>query len=409
MNPRLLLLAVGTFAIGSGSFIFAGVLDDVAAGLSVSVGTAGLLITVYGVAYGIGSPLLATLTGALDRRSVLLLSLAAFALGNALAALAPSMPAMVGARLLTALAAGVFTPAAAAAAAGLVAPQRRGQALSVVLGGLSVAFVLGVPLGSLIAGALGWRATFAFVAALAAIGTAGLALLLPPLAATAPIPLRRRLDVLRRGPVVGVLAVSLLTVTSGFVVFAYFSPLLERLTDLGSAGITGLLVVFGLATVGGNLLGGYSADHWPWARSMRAMLVAQALALAAFSVLDVVDSRAAVIAGTVAALLAWGVVGFSFVPPQQSRLMDLAPDADAIVLSLNASAMYLGQSVGATVGGLVLSATSLGALGVTGTALTAGTLVVLAVVARRSERQPVAPAARWACVAPSATSSMRVR
>ena len=176
---RVLPLAAGTFAIGTGLLVIQGILPEMARDLGVSVGAAGQLVTAFAVAYAVSAPLLSAVAARFDQKRLLGGALIVFALSNVGAALAPSLAPLIVARVVAALSSALFTPNASAAGASLAPPDERGRALALVFGGLSVATVLGVPIGTLIGGAVGWRATFLFVGALGALAAAGLAALLP--------------------------------------------------------------------------------------------------------------------------------------------------------------------------------------------------------------------------------------
>ena len=178
---KVVPLALGTFAIGSEGLVIAGILPDIAQGVGVTVSAAGQLVTVYAIVYALTGPLLAVFASHVRPKPLLLWSLAVFAAGNILAAFSPSYLLLMASRVLVAASASAFVPSASAAGAALVSPERRGQALALVWGGFTIATVLGVPLGTIIAGTTSWRFTFIFVAVLAGLATLGILALVPPL------------------------------------------------------------------------------------------------------------------------------------------------------------------------------------------------------------------------------------
>ncbi len=389
MNLRLLTLALGTFAIGTGSFVFAGLLEGVARDLSVSVGAAGHLVTVFAVTYAVSSPVLVTLAGGVAPRLILMAAMAVFALANAAAVVAPTFGLLLLCRMLAACGAAVFTPTALAVAAGLAPPEERGRSLSIVTGGLTVSFVIGIPLGSIIGTLSSWRMTFVMVAALGAVAVLGIRAL-PNIEAPAAVSLRERVDALRQPAVVAALCLTTLGLMGGFVVFTYVSPLLTEITGFGGAGVSGLLFLFGVAAMFGNSLGGYGADHMGYARMMAAILVLLSLALLGFSLLVALSGAALVVPATVLVLAVWGVAGFALNPLQQYRIVGLAPCTRNVALSLNASAIYLGQGVGAGLGALAVGYGSLVTLGWTGALCVVAALVLL-LLTNRARRPEVAP------------------
>ena len=389
MRLRLLVLALGTFAIGTGSFVFAGLLEGVANDLSVSVGTAGNLVTVFAVTYAAVSPVLVTLTGGVAPRKILVAAMAVFAVANAAAVFAPTFGLLLACRVLAACGAAVFTPTALAVAAGLAPPEERGRSISTVTGGLTVSFVIGIPLGSIIGTYSGWRMTFVMVAALGVVAMLGVRAL-PSVEAPPVVGFRERVDAMRQPAVLAALGLTTLGLMGGFVVFTYVSPLLTEITGFGGAGVSGLLFLFGVAALIGNWLGGYGADHVGYARLMAAILSLLSLSLLGFSLLVASSGTALAVPGTLAALALWGVAGFALNPLQQYRVAQLAPGIRNIALSLNASAIYLGQGIGAGLGALALGNGSLATLGWTGSLCALAALALL-LLTSRAKRPDVAP------------------
>jgi predicted MFS family arabinose efflux permease len=388
VDLRLLVLALGTFAIGTGSFVFAGLLGDVAEDLSVSLSNAGQLITLYAIVYAVGSPVLVTLTGAVARRRLLIFSLAVFAGANVAAVVLSSFGPLLASRIVAACAAAVFTPTTAVVAASLAAPENRGRALATVTGGLTIAFAFGIPLGTLVGEYFGWRAAFVLVSVLGAVALVGIAALLPVIENPPPVSLRDRLLAVEQPAVVVALGLTAIGLGSGFVVFTYVDPLLGDLTGFGGRGISGMLLLFGLAAIGGNVLGGYGADRWGYGRSMTVIFVVVALSLLSFSLLTPLAGSIPAVVGAGVALVTWSVAGWAITPFQQYRLIELSPHTQNIVLSLNASAIYLGQGAGAGIGALVIVYGSPASLGWVAALCTAVGLVVLLFGARSRKGRP---------------------
>ncbi len=379
----LLVLALGTFASGTDGFVIAGILPSIARDLGVSVAAAGQLVTVFALAYALGSPLLMTfVAGGSSPKKLLALAMGAFALANVLAAFAPNAGVLGLARVLAALLAGVYVPTAAATAAMLVGPELRGRALALVLGGASVATALGVPAGVWIEAHSSWRMTFGFVSGLAVLALVGIVLGLPAAAKLPALPLRARLAPLARPDVLLVLGVTLLAMTAGFSIYTYVGPVFGA---LGARWVGLLLCLFGCGSLLGSWLGGYGADRWGAERTLAVELCifTANFALLAFS------ARSLLAAG--AFMFVWGVVGWGFVPPQQHRLIRLAPAAAPVVLSLNASAMYLGIGAGAALGGLVAAHAGASWLWLLATACAAASVLVLLVPLPAANRR-AAPA-----------------
>lgn len=387
MNFRLLVLALGTFAIGTGSFVFAGLLEGVAGDLSVSVASAGHLVTVFAVTYAVVAPILATITGSVPRRRLLVFAMALFMAANFASVVAPTFSLLLASRVLAALGAAMFTPTAAAVASSLASPEHRGRALSVVTGGLTVAFVVGIPLGSLIGTYYGWRSTFVMVGVMAAVALVGVRVLLPHMESPPVASLRERVAALRQAPVAVALSLTALGMMGGFVVFTYVGPLLAEITGFGGGGVSALLLLFGVAAMFGNSLGGYGADNIAYRRMAAGILAVQAVSLASLSLLVAVSGSSLAVVGVFFSLVAWGAAGFALLPLQQYRVIQLAPETRNVALSLNSSAIYLGQGAGAGLGALSLGYGSLATLGFVGALCTGSSLVVLA-LGTRLEKPP---------------------
>jgi predicted MFS family arabinose efflux permease len=362
MNPRILLLALGIFAIATEGFVIAGLLPTIAGDLGVAVAVAGQLITVFALTFALSAPLIASLTSTWPRRRLLIAGLAVFATANAIAALSPTFAVLLTARVLAAIGSALFTPTAVVAATTLAAPAQRGQAVAVVIAGSTFALVLGVPLGTWAGVQFGWRVTYGLVALLAALAALGCLAFLPQVSNPLRVNLRAWIGLVSQ-PRVGLgLGVTLLGLLGWFAVYIYIAPLLRQVTHLEGAAVGSMLLVYGLASIVGNLLGGYTADRWGPTRTVAFSLIGLAVTLAALPLL------ATSVAGAVAALIAWGVAGFMLGPAQQSRLIALAPTGAAVLVALNASATWLGIGGGAVLGGAVISAASPVLLGWVGAA-----------------------------------------
>ena len=361
-------LAFANFAIGIGAFVVIGVLSPIASGLQLSHAEAGMVMSVYAVAYALGSPLAITATGKLDRRSVIMIGMSVFLLAAALCALAPNAETLLAARALGALGAGMVTPVGAAIAVATSPPERRGAALSFVILGLTLAQVAGIPLGSFLGYTAGWRATFWLVVAISAAALVAIFLFVPRI--RTPV---TTLAILGRTLASPVLMTAILITASmmgaAWMLFTYFAPLLEETMGYGRNGVTFILVIFGVGAVIGNMIGGRLADRIGPARAMIAVAVGLALVLPLFSLLPIPD------AALVALTALWGVVGWAFMAPQQSRLVALDPASQNVSLSLNASAIYVGAAIGSSAGGAIVDNIGFAALG------WASGLAVLAVLA----------------------------
>jgi predicted MFS family arabinose efflux permease len=347
--PSILILGLGAFAIGTDGFVVAGILGGIARDLDVSAAVAGQAVTVFAIGYAVGSPLLTTLTAGVRLLRVLVASMALFGLFNLVAAAASGVWMLDVSRALCACAAGLYLPAAAGAATRMAPLRFRGRALAVVLGGASAGTVVGAPLGILVEQRLSWRGTFVLVAVLAAIAVVGLLVRRPAVGAAEAVPLRARLAPLRAPVLLLAMAVTTLGMMGGYAVYTYLEPLFGPVPAIGSRWLSLLIGAFGLGGVLGTWLGGSLADRWGAQRTLYASLLLLALNFALSPL------TATTLAGAVAFCLVWGVTGWAFVPAQQHKLVGLMPTQAALVLSLNASAVYIGIAGGAAVGGLVVA------------------------------------------------------
>lgn len=372
---RIWVLALGAFALGTDLFVIAGILPDVARDMRVSEGATGWLVSAFAFTYALAAPLLAVATGNRERRSVLVGSFSVFCAANVVSAIAPSYELLLASRIVAALGAALYMPTASALAAGLMPEAKRGRALAVVTGGLTVAIVLGVPLGTWIGGYMGWRMTFWFIVAAGLIALVGIRWGVPQVAAVAPVSLGRRMALLKQRQVFVALLLTVLWTAGGFTVYPYLGPLLTQLTHLSLQEIGWMLLLFGVAAVAGNLIGGYGADR-------RGTVATIAFALALLIPVFLTLAWSAMAVQTLALSLAlWGTAGWMLTPPQQHRLIGLAPQISGAILGLNGSAIYLGMGIGTSVGALVIQRASVNWLGWVAAAFETLALVLLALSA----------------------------
>ena len=348
MDYRLLILALGTFSIGTDSYVVAGILPQVAKSFSTSVAAAAQFVSVYSVSYAVFTPVMATITANWARRRVLLLGLLAFVGSNVLTATVPTFGLALAGRALAGFGGALFVPAASAVATALVSPERRGRALAIVLAGVSGATALGAPIGTLI-GSLGdWHTTLWFVAALGALAAAGVLLLLPDMTATARVTLRERFAPLWDLRVTATLGTTLLIMFGIFLVYTYLSVVFERAT-LGNGPLLALLMsIWGIGATTGSLKAGSLTDRFG---NRRTLNVAVTILAADFAFLP---WTSATFGSAAIALAVWGMCGWGLVVSQQHRLVALNQGLAPLLLALNASAIYLAIGASGAVGALLL-------------------------------------------------------
>jgi DHA1 family inner membrane transport protein len=348
MRLPLFALAVAAFAIGTTEFVIMGLLPQVATDLGVTIPSAGLLVTGYALGVVFGGPVLALATVRLPRRTVLLVLMGLFVVGNALCALAPTYGLLMTARVIAALAHGSFFGAAAVVASNLAPPNGRAQAIALMFTGLTVANIVGVPLGTLLGQSLDWRATFWAVVLLGLAAIGAIARYVPDLRDQAAPRISQELAVLRQPQVLLALAMTVFGFGGIFTVFTYIVPILVDAAHLGTHAVRAVLMLFGVGATLGTLLGGRLAD---W-RLMPALMVSLSVLIAFFLVFAVTLHIAAC---AIAGVLLIGLIGFSAGPGLQARSVQSATDAPLLASTLNQSAFNLGNAGGAWVGATLLS------------------------------------------------------
>lgn len=397
---RLLLvsLALGAFAIGTDTLVINGLLVRIAVGLHVSTTTAGQLISVFAVVYALGAPVLATLTGTANRKRLLLTALAVFTIANAVGAAAPDYPVLLAARVLAAVGAALFMPSAMTVTVGVTPQQWRGRALAIVVGGLSAATALGVPLGTAI-GAIGnWRLTLLLVAALAIIAATVIAAALPDVPAPAVATIRQRFAAGAQPGVLTALLGNLLACAGEYTTFVYIAPLAIGLTKTDAFGVSVFLLIAGISAVLGSFAGGRAADRFGGQRAYAGGVSVLLACLSAIALLTLYAPRGSWITSGMFALLlcAASVASWALPPAQNHRIASLDIPEPSVALSLNGSSSYLGLAAGGALGGLAIASGSLAALTATGAGVELLALVTVvaspALLSRRRRTLPPAPA-----------------
>ena len=351
MPLQLLALALAAFSVGTTEFIIAGILPAIARDLGVTIPTAGYLISGYAAGVAVGGPIIAIVTAGLERKATLLGLMTLFIAGNVLCALAPAYGWLMAARIVIALTHGALLGFASVAAAEMVAEERRGRAIALVLAGLTTANIIGVPLGTAVGHALGWRAAFWAIAALGLVSLVGMVVWLPRMTrrGAANANLRAELRVLRRPEVYISLLIIVLAAMAYFGLFAYIAPLFIDVGGVNEQTLPLLLAILGVASLAGILAGGRLAD-WRLMPSVVGILVLEAVVNLLLPFL--VHGPALATAG----LFVWTVVGVPLIAtPLQTRILNGARDAPNLASTLISSAFNVGISVGAALGATALT------------------------------------------------------
>ncbi|GAA0619007.1 MFS transporter [Streptomyces crystallinus] len=380
MPLALLALAIGAFGIGTTEFVIMGLLPEVADTFDVTIPMAGYLVTGYALGVVLGAPLMTVLGTRISRKRMLMLLMGFFIVGNVLSAVAPVFGLMLAGRIVASLAHGAFFGIGSVVAADLVAPEKKAGAIAMMFTGLTVANVVGVPLGTLVGQQIGWRTTFFVVAALGVVGLLGVAKLVPDMPRAEGVRLRHEIAAFRNVQVLLAMAMTVLGFGGVFAAITYITPMMTHVTGYADGSVTWLLVLFGLGMVVGNLIGGRFAD-----RALMPMLYTSLSGLAVVLALFTLTAHDKTASAVTVFLI--GALGFATVPPLQKRVLDQAAGAPTLASAMNIGAFNLGNALSAWLGGLVIAA----GLGYTapnwvGAAL-AASAVVLAVVSSALERR----------------------
>lgn len=362
MPLALFALAISAFGIGTTEFIINGLLPDVASDFGVTIPAAGLLVSGYALGVAVGGPPLTMLGARLSRKTMLLSLMVLFIVGNALSALAPTYAVLMVGRFLSAFAHGAYFGVGSVVAADLVEPRKRASAIALMFTGLTLANVLGVPLGTWIGQSYGWRATFWVVVVIGVAGLAGVLALVP----RRPRPdggVLRELATFRSGGVWLALAMTVFGFAPVFAVITFIAPMMTGVGGFSPGAVPLVMALFGVGLVAGNLIGGRMADRavMPSIYGSVGLLTVLAVAVA----LMAADQVTFIIAITL-----FGVAAFATVPPLQTRVLDAAAGAPTLASAANIGAFNLGNAIGSFAAGLSIDA----GLGYTAPAWTAALL-----------------------------------
>nr|WP_168380243.1 MULTISPECIES: MFS transporter [Pseudomonas] len=362
-------MALSAFAIGTTEFVIMGLLPDVAADLGVSIPGAGWLVTGYALGVAVGAPFMAMATAKLPRKAALVTLMGIFIIGNLLCALASDYNVLMFARVVTALCHGAFFGIGSVVAAGLVPANRRASAVALMFTGLTLANVLGVPLGTALGQYAGWRSTFWAVTVIGVIALIGLIRFLPTNRNEEKLDMRAELGALRGAGIWLSLTMTALFSASMFTLFTYIAPLLGEVTGVPPNGVTWTLLLIGLGLTAGNVIGGKMAD-----RRLSSTLIGVFVSMAVIS--TVLSWTSTALIPTEITLFLWAVAAFAAVPALQINVVTFGKAAPNLVSTLNIGAFNVGNALGAWVGGSVIAH----GLGLTSVPLAAAILAVLALL-----------------------------
>ncbi|WP_077036799.1 MFS transporter [Pelomonas sp. KK5] len=387
MDKRLFVLALGMFALGTDSFVVAGVLPQISESFQITPGLAGQLTTAYAIAYALLSPTIAALAAGVPRKQLMLSGLAVFVLANLATAAAPNFAVALLTRVFAGLGAAMYAPTATGTGAMIVRPEQRGQALTIIVAGLTAATALGSPIGTVIGGLGDWRWTMAFVSAVGLLAAIGIALLLKDVPLPQKVSLAARIAPLGDARVGLTLATTLLAMAGNFVIYTYFSVVFDRV--LSSPELFGaLLVLWGSGGTVTNVVLSRLLDRFGPREVLLVMLSVLVVDMA------LMPWASAQLWSSVLVIAVWGIAGWGIMGPQQYRLVGLAPTIAPVVLGLNTAATYLGVTAAGVLGAAGLHLVGAHQLGFFAVLLFIGAILASELAGRRiAAREPAAVAA----------------
>ncbi|MFV5960730.1 MFS transporter [Bacillus sp. AK25] len=348
----IFLLAVGSFVTGTSEFVVSGILDIISDDLRISIPVAGQLITIYSLFYAVGALFLVMATSKLNRKKVLLSAISMFIAGNVLAFFSHHFMLLMLSRVIMAMSGGLYIVLATNYAAQLAPPEKKGSAMATVITGFTVSLVLGVPIGTFLAGYVDWHAIFLIIA----IGTACLLFLLyrllPPMEGHSHVPFKQQIQILQDRRVLSGLATTVFWILGYTMVFAYISPLLRQTSGFTLELTSIALLVLGISAFIGSRFGGYAVDQWGPNRTISISITVQMLMLFALSFTQFS------VVGVFITLAIWGTATWTTTPAKQFYLISLKPETSETVLSFNTAIMNIGMMLGSSMGGLIIQYTN---------------------------------------------------
>ena len=347
----LLALAISAFAIGTTEFISVGLLPLIAQDFHTSVTLAGLTVTLYALGVTVGAPVLTSLTASIPRKTLLMLIMVVFIIGNGVAAISHNMTLLLIARVISAFSHGVFMSIGSTIAADLVPENRRASAISLMFSGLTIATITGVPIGTFIGQQLGWRAAFLAIVIVGIIAFIANMFLVPAeLRGGARVPVREQLTLFKSGRLLLAFSMTALGYGGTFVVYTYLSPLLQDITGFSSKWVALILLFYGIAIAIGNVIGGKTANKKPL-QALLWMFVLQAI------VLVILTFTAPFKVAALVTIFFMGLLAFMNVPGLQIYVVMLAerfaPKAVDVASAVNIAAFNAGIALGAYLGGVI--------------------------------------------------------
>lgn len=361
---KIYILAIISFLVGTSEYIISGILDNIAQTLGITLAAAGQLITIFSLVYAIFTPILMALTASMDRRKLMMYSLFLFVIGNILAYVLPGYGWFIVARVIMALGAGIVVVTSLAIASKIAPEGKQGSAIATVVMGFTASLIIGVPIGRMTAEAFGWKSVFGGIALLGLLAMLVLYFILPHTEGDKPVPLSKQLSLFRNRKVVIGLSITFFWLGGYSIAYTYLSPYLLTISGISDKLLSGVLLIFGIASLVGSKFGGYSTDRWGVSFTL---IGGMALHIIMLVLLSIVTHS---YIGVLIILILWSFAAWSTGPTQQYHLATIEPELSGVLLGINQSMMQLAMAVGAGIGGIFVEKVSLasitwiGALGV---------------------------------------------
>lgn len=378
---KVYILAIVSFLVGTSEYIISGILDQIATTMGITVSAAGQLITVFSLAYAIGTPILMAVTAKWDRRKLLLSSLGLFAVANVLSFVLPGFGMFIAARILMALGAGMVVVTALSIAAKIAPAGKQASSIATVTMGFTASLIIGVPLGRMISSAYGWKTVFLGIALTGIIALIVIAMTIPRLKGDRPVPLLQQFALLKKPEVALGLGITFFWLGGYSLAYTYISPYLLNVSGVGEDMLSTVLLAFGIASLIGSKIGGYSADKKGIPFTLLGGMVLHGISLL------LLPFAAHSLIAVFALLILWSFAAWTTGPTQQYNLVTLVPESSGVMLSLNQSTMQLAMAAGAGIGGVVVGQVSLSSITWFGAAGVGIAIVATYLLTRRSSVQ----------------------
>jgi DHA1 family purine base/nucleoside efflux pump-like MFS transporter len=367
LDKRVYLLTIVSFVVGMVELIIGGILDLVADDLGVTLGRAGLLITVFSLVFAVSAPVLLVATANIERKKLTLLALLAFSVGNVIAVFSPTYTILFLSRVVSAMSGSLLVVLCITLASNIVEPAYRGRAIGIVVMGVSGSLVLGVPIGLMLGNSFGWRAPFMLITVLTVFSILGVYFFMGKIAPRPSVPLREQLATLKNRKIFFGQMTTFLFLAGHMTLYAYLTPFLKATMGMSGTWVSIVYLIFGAAAVTGGGIGGTLADRFGAKQTIFTVIIAFGVAI------FVIPYTTFALPVFLVVLVVWSMMNWAITPPMQSYLIETSPETADTQQSLNNSALHFGIAFGSFIGSLVIERAS-----VTANATVGGIIIILA-------------------------------